>query len=370
MNAGMATHKTSAWPLAVVYAGLIVYASLYPFAQWRDQGMPTWVFLTAPLPRYWTGFDVVSNVLGYMPLGFLLVLGALRSGRHRHALGWSVLACSALSLWMESMQVYLPDRVPSNLDLFLNIAGSVAGAASAWALEKMDWLQRWSRFRASWFVEDARGGLVLLMLWPLSLLFPLMVPFGLGQVLDRLQGALTGALTGSPFLTWLPVYGRGFYAMSPTLEWLCAWAGLLIPCLLGFGVVCGKRRRAWFLLWMLMTATVATALSATLSFGPAHAWTWLTVPVQTAMISALVLAYLLLWLSPAFCMALTLLLLGMYLSLINQVPRDAYFEQTLFLWEQGRFIRFHGLAQWMGWLWPYAALVYVLSRLWAGQSKN
>ena len=68
----MAMHKTSAWPLALVYAGLIVYASLYPFAHWRDQGMAIGLFLTAPLPHYWTGFDVVSNVLGYMPLGFLL----------------------------------------------------------------------------------------------------------------------------------------------------------------------------------------------------------------------------------------------------------------------------------------------------------
>jgi hypothetical protein len=34
----MPHHKTSAWPLALVYAGLIVYASLYPFAYWRDQG--------------------------------------------------------------------------------------------------------------------------------------------------------------------------------------------------------------------------------------------------------------------------------------------------------------------------------------------
>ena len=35
------------------------------------------------------------------------------------------------------------------------------------------------------------------------------------------------------------------------------------------------------------------------------------------------------------------------------------FPERLFppqLWEQGRFLRFHGLSQWLGWLWPYAAL--------------
>ena len=43
-------HKTTAWPLALIYAALVVYASLYPFADWRDQGLPPLSFLMAPLP--------------------------------------------------------------------------------------------------------------------------------------------------------------------------------------------------------------------------------------------------------------------------------------------------------------------------------
>ena len=49
--------------------------------------------------------------------------------------------------------------------------------------------------------------------------------------------------------------------------------------------------------------------------------------------------------------------------MLNQAPASAYFTDTLQAWEQGRFIRFHGLVQWLGWLWPYAVLVYVLLRL-------
>jgi hypothetical protein len=48
---------------------------------------------------------------------------------------------------------------------------------------------------------------------------------------------------------------------------------------------------------------------------------------------------------------------------LNQAPASAYFADTLQAWEQGRFIRFNGLAQWLGWLWPYAVLVYVLARV-------
>jgi VanZ family protein len=363
-------HKTSAWPLAQVYLGLIVYASLYPFVHWRDQGISTWYFLIVPWPKYWTGFDVVSNVLGYVPLGFFLVLAALRSGRRLFAFRLAVLAGTSLSLAMESLQVYLPDRVPSNLDLVLNIAGTTFGASSAWSLEKMGLLQRWSRFRSSWFVEDARGALVLLALWPLALLFPTRVPLGLGQVMQRLEIALTGLLADSPFLRWLPAGDLALQPLLPVAEWLCVMLGLLIPCLLGYCVIHPGIKRLWLLVWITVLGVGATALSATLSFGPEHAWIWLDAPVKVALAVAWVLLVVIIVVPLRASAALAVLVLGVYLSLINQTTGGPYFEQTLFLWEQGRFIRFHGLAQWLGWAWPFAALVYVLSRVWGHADAN
>lgn len=356
-------HKTSAWPLAQVYLGLIVYASLYPFAHWRDQGIMPWLFLTAPWPKYWTGFDVISNVLGYMPLGFLLALSALRSGRARSAFRIAVLAGTALSLTLESLQAYLPDRVPSNLDLVLNVTGAALGALVAWSLERLGVLMRWSRFRANWFVQDARGALVLLALWPLALLFPTALPFGLGQVMERLEAALASVLADTPFLEWLPVRDIELQPLLPVVEWLCVVLGLLIPGLLGYCIIRKSVKRMWFLIWLLVLGMGGTALSAALSFGPEHAWAWLDDPVQTALGVAMLLLLALLWFPPRANAALAVLLLGVYLSLINQTSIGPYFEQTLFMWEQGRFIRFHGLAQWLGWIWPFAALVYVLGRV-------
>jgi hypothetical protein len=52
---------------------------------------------------------------------------------------------------------------------------------------------------------------------------------------------------------------------------------------------------------------------------------------------------------------------------------SAYFDQSLNVWEQGRFIRFHGLSQWLGWLWPFAALMYAVravTRLPAGRQAD
>ena len=356
-------HKTSAWPLALVYMALIVYASLYPFADWRDQGIAAWTFLWAPLPRYWTGFDVGANVVGYAPLGFLLALGALRSGRERGAVFWPVLASSLLSLLLEATQSYLPSRVPSNVDWWLNSGGALVGAVLAAALERLGALDRWSRLRDRWFVPDSRGALVLLALWPAALLFPAAVPLGLGQVLERVEFGLADLLEGTPFLDWLPVREVEMQPLVPSAELICVTLGALIPCLLGYCVGRSPGRRAWFGVVALGLGIAATALSTALSYGPAHAWVWLRPPVRVGLALALVLALAAAPLPRRASAALLLLALAVHLSLLNQAPASAYFAQTLQTWEQGRFIRFHGLAQWLGWLWPFAALGYVVMRV-------
>jgi len=357
-------HKTSAWPLALIYTALIVFASLFPFDGWRAQGIDPLVFLLARMPPpYWTGFDVAINVAGYAPLGFLLVLGMLRSGWPRGAVLSATLAGTLMSLSMEFLQIYLPRRVPSNMDLALNAAGTLAGALSAALLERLGAVERWSDLRARWFVPDASGALALLALWPLALLFPAAVPFGLGQVLERLEAALTDVLADTPFLDWLPVRDAPLDPLSPGGELLCVTLGLLIPCLLGYCVIRPAGRRALFALGVVAVGVALTALSAALSWGPAHAWEWVGLPTRLGVWGALVLAALLLALPRRACAALLLVALAWHLALLNQAPTSAYFAQTLQIWEQGRFIRFYGLGQWLGWLWPYGALLYVLVRV-------
>lgn len=363
-------HKTAAWPLALVYAGLIVYASLYPFADWRNQGIAPWDFLLAPWPRYWTGFDVGANVVGYIPLGFLLALSALRTGRAAKAIRLATLVAGLLSLVMETSQSYLPARVPSNIDWGLNVLGACLGAVVASLLEMWGAIDRWSRFRERWFLPDARGALVLLALWPMALLFPAAVPLGLGQVFERLEAALAEYLLDTPFLEWLPVRDLDLEPLVPGAELVCVMLGLLIPCLLGFCVIRSKARRTVFVGAVVLAGVGATALSAAMSYGPAHAWAWLDLPVQVGLAAGGVLALVLLPVPSRVSAALMLLALGVYLSVLNQAPTSAYFAQTLQTWEQGRFIRFHGLAQWLGWLWPYAALLYVVTRVWAQPVKN
>ena len=356
-------HATTAWPLALALACLVVYASLYPFADWRNQGISPLHFLAAPLPRYWTGFDVGINVLGYAPLGFLLALSALRSRRVRWAVSAAVLGAGLLSLAMESLQSYLPSRVPSNVDLALNTLGAWLGACCAWALQTLGLVDLWSRLRARWFSPDARSVLVLMLLWPLALLFPAAVPLGLGQVFERLESALADALIDTPFLEWMPMREVELQPLVPLAALVCVALGALVPCLLGYCVVRRLGQRTVMAAAAIAIGLGASALSAALSYGPQHAWAWLDAPVRAGIGLAALLAALLLAVPCRAAAALALLAQVIQLSLLNQAPADPYFAQTLQIWEQGRFIQFYGLVQWLGWLWPYAVLGCMLVRL-------
>lgn len=346
-----------------VYLALIVYASLYPFDQWRDQGIFTWEFLSAPWPKYWTGFDVTANVLGYAPLGFLWGLSAMRMGLGRSAIVLSTCAAAAVSLLMEGIQSYLPSRVPSLVDFLLNAAGAWLGACLSSGMEHMGLLDRWSQFRKRWFVRDAHFALVLMAVWPLALLFPVAVPLGLGQVWERVEDALTYALDGTAFEHWIPMRSFELEPLLPGAELLCVALGFLIPCLLGFGVIRQFGQRLFYLLVVLAFGLVVSALSAALSYGPNHAWSWLGVPVVLGLVCGCVLSLFFVMLSSRTCWVFLLFALLVQQSVLNQSPESAYFAQTLHTWEQGRFIRFNGLVQWLGWLWPYTVMFYAIARL-------
>ena len=352
------SHASVAWPVALAFAALIVYASLFPFTGWRSQGLAPWAFLTAPLPRYWTRFDVGTNLVGYLPLGFLLALAGLHKRPAWLALGGASLAAVTLSFGMEALQTYLPTRVSSNVDFALNSAGGLLGALLAWLPHRLGWLAHWQRARVRWFAPHTRGALALLALWPWALLYPAPVPFGLGQVFERAEAAVGALLQGTPFLDWLPIRETELQPLLPGVELLCVALGLLIPCLLAFSATRALGRRLLLMVAVGALGVGATALSAALSWGPANAWRWINLPVRWGLYSAAALA-LLAALPPRRVVAVLLLLvLPTHLALLNQAPTSAYFASTLESWERGRFIHFYGVGQWLGRLRPYATLAY------------
>jgi VanZ family protein len=363
----MAGHRSSAAPLAAAYAALIVYASLYPFVGWVVPGVSPWAFLTARFPHWWTSFDLVSNLLGYLPLGALLFGALVRSGLPSgRAAVIAVASGSVLSFSMETLQNFLPQRVPSNVDLALNIAGTVCGALAGMALHALGWVQRWQAVRERWFIGRSAGGLALLVLWPVGLLFPAPVPFGLGQVWPRLRDALTNWLQDSAVASVFEPWLQGdadVSALSPPSELVAAALGLVAPCLVAYAVSRPGWRRIVLALGAAAIGFAAMTLSTALNFGPEHALAWRTPVAMAAMVAASALVLLLAWVPRRAAAGVGLMVLAALVAVIAQAPADAYFSESLQAWEQGRFIRFHGVAQWVGWLWPYVAMAWLLSRV-------
>ncbi len=288
----MPRHRSSAVPLSWLYGGLIVYASLYPFVGWRVPGVGPFDFLLLGWPRYWTWFDVISNLLGYLPFGFLLFVALIRNGmRSSVAAALACLSPTLLSLTMETLQNYLPRRVSSNVDLALNALGAALGVAIGVALHWHGGIARWQKLRDRWFVARSAGGLALLVLWPVGLLFPTAVPFGLGHVLGRIQPIIVDLLADTPAAAWTegwtnaaaPNPSSAAVSLSPSVELAIMVVGLLAPCLVAFTIAAQSWRRSLLVLGAVLLGVATMTLSTALNFGPTHAFAWMTQQALVAL---------------------------------------------------------------------------------------
>lgn len=369
-------HRSSATPLAAVYAVLVLYASLYPFEGWRwPPGQNLWALASLPWSRWQDDFDKISNLLGYLPLGALLCIATRRSGwRPLPSLVIALGLPSLLSYSTELLQQFLPRRVPSMEDFLLNSAGAALGALLALAGHALGLVGRWQALRTRWFARDSAGALALLALWPVGLLFPAPLPLGLGQVGEKLRELLAGWLDevpwAEPAYSLLAVAGPPPPPLRPLSETLIVALGLLGPTLLAYSVMPAGWRRVIAALGALALGSAGMALSTLLNFGPAHGLSWLTPTAGPGLALGLVLALVLVPVPRRVVRGLGLVALTGLVVGMAQAPADPYFAQSLQAWEQGRFVRFHGLAQWVGWLWPYAAMGWLLSRLGAAEDGS
>jgi VanZ family protein len=362
-------HRSSATPLALAYAALVTYASLYPFTGWRWPPGQTLATMTAlAWPPWRDDVDSGFNLLGYLPLGALLFMAARRSGLR--ALPSLVLASGGpalLSYAMEVLQHFVVGRHPSLKDLALNVAGAAGGALLAWLGHAVGLVDRWHVLRGRWFARDSAGALALLALWPVALLFPVPVPFGLGQVGERLREMLAGWLQDVPWAAathaLLAAPAPPAAPLRPLAEALIVACGLLTPCLLAYGVMAPGWRRVVMAAGAGALGFGGMTLSTLLNYGPAHALAWLTPAALPGLAIGLGLAGVLALLPGRLTAGVGLVVVTGLVVGVAHAPGDPYFAQSLNAWEQGRFVRFHGLAQWVGWLWPYAVMVWMLSRL-------
>src|SRR3954451_19617687 len=114
--------------LALAYLVVIAYTSLQPFSGWWIPPEEIRMFLSAPWPRYITLEDVIVNIAAYVPLGFLLARAFMaRFSSARAVFIAAALAC-LFSVAMETIQMFMPARIASNVDVLTNGLGGLIGA--------------------------------------------------------------------------------------------------------------------------------------------------------------------------------------------------------------------------------------------------
>jgi VanZ family protein len=341
-------HSTLARYLLIAYALLVVYASLHPLSGWRDRGLPPFAFLSAPFPRPISAFDVVSNVVGYVPLGFLAVLGMYPRLRRWRALASAIAFSLLLSFTLESLQLYLPSRSASNLDLLANAAGGALGALAALSASRplLD-SGALQRLRNRLFLPGGRVdlGLVLLGLWLFAQLNPETILFGNGDLRDLFK-------TPSGKLYPAEVFLRVEAGVA------CAnaiAAGLLASCLTGRG----QPARA-VVLALIGAALVTHGFGFHLLIGAQDVLSWATPGALYGVAAAVALLMFCTALPRSTQLALAGLALLAATAIVNLAPANPYNSATFSLWQQGRFLNFNGLTRLVSIVWPFATLCYLM----------
>ncbi|BBP05642.1 hypothetical protein TPL01_17890 [Sulfuriferula plumbiphila] len=156
---------------ALLYLLLIGYGSLYPFSGWRAPLNGSLAFLSAPWPRHITRTDLITNLLAYLPLGYLLASWLRQYLPRWRAALWAILAAALFSLLMEWAQTFLPGRIAATLDIAANAAGAMLGVLLYRLLQGSKWPGRLlPGWRGRWLAAGlwSNFGLLVLALWGLS----------------------------------------------------------------------------------------------------------------------------------------------------------------------------------------------------------
>ena len=331
--------------MSLSYALLILYVSLNPFDFDFKNGIDAWAWLDAPLPRFITLFDVLVNILAYIPFGFLVMFAAYPRWRNYVALGIALGLSAALALGVETLQSWLPTRIPSQMDWWANILGGLLGGLLAIPLGPQ-WLSGSAIRRRfdQWFGLNW-AACALFLLFPWSQIYPQSSWLG--------TGVWGHAIFGS--VDWGTLVIN--HVIQETVITTLCWLGIALLLSLGLR----SKAPQWRILNGLLGLTVLIkTLFTALQFGAEFSLIWLTAGAIWGMVlgSALLKWALSLMPRTRFWIAL-LCLLGTTIA-VNVLPDNPYFILTLRHWYQGRLLHFNELMQWVSVVWLPLALIWMI----------
>jgi len=334
--------------LFLAYVLIVVYATLYPFAGWRDPGISAFAFLTAFKPRYISPFDLYFNVVGYVPYGWLAVLAMRPNLQGVAAFGLALISGTALALMLEATQTFLPTRFASNLDVACNAAGVAIGAllgarSARWFLGEGPLLH----WRAVHVLPGTRAdaGLVLLALWLITQLNPASLLFGAGDLRDLFRQPAGSGYEADVFVA--------IEAMTAACNLVAV--GLTASALLAPGA---PVRRTLF--GLIALALLAKASAFAMLRQADYVFHWMTPGALLGLATGLPVLFAACMLPRFMRLAVAAVLLMGATVLVNLAPANPYLAAALTAWGQGHFLNFNGLTRLLSSLWPFAAVLYLM----------
>lgn len=341
--------------LAIAYALLIAYACLHPLSGWKVSGLPLFDFLFAPWPKYFVPADLVFNLLGYLPLGFLLAATLPAGWTAARTVLVATLIASLVSLGLETAQNFLPSRIASNVDLGGNALGALIGAlpGARWGRALFGRNGRARQWRTRHIIGGHTGdaGLVLLGLWLLSQLSATDLLFSSGDVRSLLGIAAP-----------LPFRPERFMAFETALTALSVLAvGLFARCMMRHAAI-------WPIAALLALGIGAKTIATATFFVPGAPLAWLTPGAARGLLFGALLLAGALMLPRVLQHALAGMTLLASTALVNLMPENPYLLFNQRLTNFSNFLNFHGLTQLTDSLWPFLALAFLSALgLWRGE---
>jgi VanZ family protein len=338
--------------LALCYLGLIVYASLTPFAGWHIPEAGPLAFVLAPFPKHLQHDDLIVNIVAYVPFGALLAGWAMNRRSVASSVLLAVLAAASVSATMETVQSFIPTRVSSNVDLLANAFGAALGACFLGWLGSFERLVlAVARFRGRCFLPGSAidAGVALLAVWLVAQTNPSLPLFAAGLVENPMVRPWNAETASA---RWFDPRGMGV-ALN-----LC---GVLL-----FASTLGRTRTFGFAL-----ALVAVVSGAVLKWGAAlfllkdlveFEWIGQDPPLALWIGAALFLLCLAVPLRGRARIAAVVLVAGAMLSKLSGNYADIGEVVRLFNWPYSQLLHFTGLTLYLSELWPIVAALYLAFR--------
>jgi VanZ family protein len=361
--------------LAMVVAGL-VYATLHPWMGWRIPAHSIFRFLGLAWPRFWTWFDVVSNLLAYIPLGILVALRFRQNWRGGRIVVAALLVGALLSLTLETLQNFLPTRVPSRLDLLINTLGALLGASVALLFAPRPHDEReliWHR--PGFFSHESLPFLLIVALWLVAQFTPQRMLYETGTLvspviqtlsthidrsIDASRPSVEFAVALAPWLERLQVdiaYSILIEAAAVSI-WVACIGLLLIDSLATY------RSRAIAIGAILFGAFLLRGVALAVVTGNLEFGLWLSAGAQAGLLLGPILLLLLSGIRRRDRLWWLLGLLGAGLILSNIMPDNIYRQQMLrHAAEPGALRPLLTSIRTLAMFWPIAALIVVARQL-------